>query len=94
MTGKRHTSPEEARRVGDEIGVDWRRYPLEEFRKGMGIEFEHGSHDPQTDMTHDDPIPTGKIALTHSPVHARAVRLRRHHLDRFAHVVERTKGRR
>ena len=27
--------------------------------------FEHGSHDPQTDVTHDDPIITGKIALAH-----------------------------
>lgn len=65
MTEKRHTSPEEARRIGDEIGVDWERYPLEEFRAGLDIEFEHGSHDPQTDVTHDDPILTGKIALAH-----------------------------
>lgn len=65
MTEKRHTSPEEARRIGDEIGVDWERYPLEEFRTGLDIEFEHGSHDPQTDVTHDDPILTGKIALAH-----------------------------
>ena len=31
----------------------------------MDVEFEHGSHDPQTDVTHDDPILTGKIALAH-----------------------------
>jgi hypothetical protein len=31
----------------------------------MDVEFEHGSHDPQTDVTHDDPIITGKIALAH-----------------------------
>ena len=31
----------------------------------MDVEFEHGSHDPQTDVTHDDPIVTGKIALAH-----------------------------
>jgi hypothetical protein len=29
------------------------------------VEFEHGSHDPQTDVTGDDPIITGKIALAH-----------------------------
>ncbi len=59
------TTSEEARRVGDEIGVDWDRFDLEEFRAGMDVEFEHGSHDPQTDVTHDDPIVTGKIALAH-----------------------------
>jgi hypothetical protein len=55
----------EAKRVGDEIGVDWSRFDLEQFRHGMDVEFEHGSHDPQTDVTHDDPIVTGKIALAH-----------------------------
>jgi hypothetical protein len=65
MTGSRRTTVEEARRVGDEIGVDWERFDLEQFRFGMDIEFEHGSHDPQTDVTGDDPILTGKIALAH-----------------------------
>ena len=39
---------DEARRVGDEIGVDWSRFDLEQFRLGMEVEYEHGSHDPQT----------------------------------------------
>jgi Protein of unknown function (DUF5661) len=47
----------------DEIGVDWSRFDLEQFRAGMDVEFEHGSHDSQTDVTGDDPILTGKIAL-------------------------------
>ncbi len=38
---------------------------LPQFRAGMDVELEHGSHDPQTDVTGDDPIPTGKIALAH-----------------------------
>jgi hypothetical protein len=65
MAGTRRTTSEEAQRVGDEIGVDWNRFELEQFRLGMDVEFEHGSHDPQTDVTHDDPIVTGKIALAH-----------------------------
>jgi hypothetical protein len=65
MTGKRRTTVEEARRVGDAIGVDWTTFDLEQFRAGMDVEFEHGSHDPQTDVTNDDPIVTGKIALAH-----------------------------
>ncbi len=65
MTEEQRTSMEEARRVGDEIGVDWERFDLEQFRTGMDVEFEHGSHDPQTNVTEDDPIVTGKIALAH-----------------------------
>jgi len=37
--------------LGDAIGVDWNRFDLEQFRIGMDVEFEHGSHDPQTDVT-------------------------------------------
>ena len=65
MTEKQRTTSDEARRVGDEIGVDWSRFDLEQFRLGMDVEYEHGSHDPQTDVTGDDPIVTGKIALAH-----------------------------
>jgi 2-oxo-4-hydroxy-4-carboxy--5-ureidoimidazoline (OHCU) decarboxylase len=60
-------SIEEARRVGSEIGIDWENSPFdaEAFHKGMEVELEHGSHDPQTDVTHDDPLLTGKIAWAH-----------------------------
>ena len=54
MTEKRRTTTEQARRVGDEIGVDWSRFDLEQFCAGMDVEFEHGSHDSQTDVTGGD----------------------------------------
>ena len=65
MTELQRTSSEEARRVGDAIGVDWDRFDLEQFRAGMDVEYEHGTHDSQTDVTGDDPVVTGKIALAH-----------------------------
>jgi hypothetical protein len=65
LSDHRKTTSEEARRIGDEIGVDWSRFDIEQFRAGLVVEFEHGSHDPQTDVTGDDPILTGKIALAH-----------------------------
>ena len=65
MSAEHKTTLEEARRVGDEIGVDWELFDIELFRAGMDVELEHGSHDSQTDVTHDDPILTGKIALAH-----------------------------
>jgi len=32
---------------------------------GVNVELEHGKHDPETNVTNDDPIVTGKIALAH-----------------------------
>jgi Protein of unknown function (DUF5661) len=60
-------SIEEARRIGAEIGIDWEGAPflLDEFHAGLAVELEHGSHDPETNVTNDDPLLTGKIALAH-----------------------------
>ena len=67
MSATKHFSSEDARRVGEQIGIDWESAPfdVEEFRSGMDVELEHGKHDPSTDVTGDDPIVTGKIALAH-----------------------------
>jgi hypothetical protein len=55
----------EAKEVGDKIGIDWNRIDLEQFRQGMDVELEHGKVDPNTNVTNDDPMITGKIALAH-----------------------------
>jgi hypothetical protein len=65
MSGKRKFTVEEAKRIGDRLGIDWTVIPLEEFRVGLSIELEHGTHDPETDVTGDDELTTGKIALAH-----------------------------
>ena len=54
-----------ARKIGEQIGVDFTKFDLEEFRKGLAIELEHGSHDPETNVTNSDPLLTGKIAWAH-----------------------------
>jgi DNA-directed RNA polymerase alpha subunit len=58
---------DEARRFGEEIGIDWGRSPfdVEEFRAGMDVELEHGLHDPETNVTDDDPLVTARIARAH-----------------------------
>ncbi len=61
----KQVTPEEAKQVGDSIGVNWQVYDLEQFRMGLEVESEHGSHDPQTNVTHDDMDVTGKIAWAH-----------------------------
>jgi Protein of unknown function (DUF5661) len=66
VSNPRHkTTTDAARRVGAALNIDWGMIDLEQFRRGMDVEFEHGTHDQQTDVTHDDPLMTGKIALAH-----------------------------
>ena len=67
MSGARSFTADEARQVGEQIGIDWATAPfdVEQFRMGIDVELEHGLHDPQTDVTGSDPIVTGKIALAH-----------------------------
>lgn len=65
MSAKRQFTAEEARRIGDAVGVDWTKIPLEQFRQGLAVELEHGSHDPQTNVTNDGVVATGKIAHAH-----------------------------
>ena len=65
MSPARQFTDEEAKELGDAIGVNWEAVPLAEFRMGLSIELEHGAHDPQTDVTGDDLIMTAKIALAH-----------------------------
>lgn len=62
---RKGVSPRKARKIGEELGIDWTRFGLEEFRRGMETELEHGRRDPATDVTGDDLLLTGKIALAH-----------------------------
>ena len=57
----------DARSVGEQLGIDWASSPfdVEQFRAGMNVELEHGTREPDTDVTGDDPVLTGKIALAH-----------------------------
>jgi hypothetical protein len=64
MAKKRFTA-REAKKIGDGLGVDWSKFDVEQFRMGMDIELEHGTRSPSTNVTDDDPVMTGKIALAH-----------------------------
>jgi hypothetical protein len=67
MSGARSFTADEARQVGEQIGIDWATAPfdVDQFRRGMDVELEHGLHDAATNVTGDDPLVTGKIALAH-----------------------------
>ena len=60
-------SDDEARSVGEQIGIDWSSaaFDVDQFRRGMEVELEHGLQDLLTNVTDDDPVVTGKIALAH-----------------------------
>jgi hypothetical protein len=65
MVAKQHFTTEQAREIGDKLGIDWIRFNVEQFRMGLDIELEHGMIDPSTNVTGNGPILTGKIALAH-----------------------------
>jgi hypothetical protein len=65
MTAKRHFSNEEAKKIGDELEIKWDKFDVNQFRAGMDVELEHGLVDPHTNVSDDDPVITGKIALAH-----------------------------
>jgi hypothetical protein len=67
MRSNQRFSADQTRRIGESIGIDWSsaRFDVDQFRAGMEVELEHGRHDPATDVTGDDPLITGKIALAH-----------------------------
>lgn len=65
MTAKKHFTAEEAKSIGEKLGLDWIKFDVEQFRMGMDVELEHGLRDPETNVTNDDALVTGKIALAH-----------------------------
>jgi hypothetical protein len=65
MAGKKRFTTEEAKQIGGKLGIDWSKFDVEQYRMGLDVELEHGTVDPHTNVTNDDPIMTGKIALAH-----------------------------
>lgn len=65
VPAKRSFTGDEAERIGKMLGINWDKFNVEQFRTGMDVELEHGLVDPHTNVTNDDTILTGKIALAH-----------------------------
>lgn len=62
---KEHFTSEQLKKIGEKLGINWKKFNIEQFRMGMGVELEHGTIDPNTNITNNDPLMTGKIALAH-----------------------------
>ena len=65
MVGSKHFTTKEALNIGESLGVDWSKFDVEQFRMGLDVELEHGISDLQTNVTNDNEMITGKIALAH-----------------------------
>ena len=65
MSKKKIFTLDKAKTIGDELGIRWDKFDVEQFRVGLDVELEHGAINRTTDVTNDDPLLTGKIALAH-----------------------------
>jgi Protein of unknown function (DUF5661) len=67
VMAKKSFTPMEALAVATELSLNFGalNYDLEQFRMGLDVELEHGLRTPKTDISGDDSIITGKIALVH-----------------------------
>ncbi len=65
MPSKKHFTAKEAKQIGEALGIDWTKFDIEQYRMGLDVELEHGRIDRHTNVTNDDPLMTGKIALAH-----------------------------
>ena len=65
MTTKKQFNLDEAKQIGQALGIDWSEFDIEQFRMGIEVELEHGQRDSDTNVTDDDTLMTGKIALAH-----------------------------
>lgn len=65
MTSEKHFTEEQAKEIGEQLGIQWDKFNIEQFRQGIDVELEHGTRDPETNVTDDNPLTTGKIALAH-----------------------------
>ena len=62
-----HFTREEARDIAKClcVNIDGPCFDLEQFWMGLNVELEHGLRYPSTNITNNDPLLTGKIALAH-----------------------------
>jgi hypothetical protein len=57
--------PEEAARLRAEVGGEALSVSEEAFRQGLEVELEHGTRFPDTNVTNNHPLLTGRIVAAH-----------------------------
>lgn len=51
--------------IGDYFHLNWNVINPKIWHYALNVELEHGTHNPLTNVTNDDPFMTAKIALAH-----------------------------
>ena len=65
MSKKQNFTLHQAKTIGEQLGIRWETFDVAQFRAGLGVELEHGAVNQTTNVTNDDRLMTGKIALAH-----------------------------
>jgi len=65
MSKEKVFTSDESKVIGDILGVEWSKFDVEQFTMGLNVELEHGTVELKTNVTDNNPISTGKIALAH-----------------------------
>ena len=65
MSAKKEFTTEEAKEIGERMGITWDKFNVDQFRRGLNIELEHRQKDSITHVSNDDTLTTEKIALAH-----------------------------
>ena len=67
METKLRFTKEDALMIARALKIDFNKekFDIDEFAAGINVEIEHGSKFSETNVTKNDPILTGKIALAH-----------------------------
>ncbi len=65
MNTQRKITMGEAREIGAQLKINWTKIDPGQFRRGLEVELEHGARDPETNVTGDNLVRTGKIAWAH-----------------------------
>ena len=58
-------TPEEARRILDEVNTEGMPSDVEQFKAGLDVELEHGTQYKDANVTNNHPLVTGMIVLAH-----------------------------
>lgn len=65
MKKQKQVSSDEAKRIGDSLYIDWDQVDLEQFRQGLMRTHKQGGMDPETGLTYDNVLLSGKTVLAH-----------------------------
>jgi hypothetical protein len=65
MNKRKQITADEAKRIGDSLYIDWDQVDLEQFRQGLMGNRRQRARDPETGLTYDAVLLSGRVVLDH-----------------------------